>query len=557
MENIQQDTHNLLNTMIQRVRALGIPREYPYEAQLQELIKQLSQPSDVAVMGETNAGKSTFVNAYLKQKLALEGDEETTAILSYFRNKNPGELEAIKCLWRDGKITFITQHDVNALQGNDEAKLEQARLIDHIEYTLDNPILQRASFIDTPGTRSVVEVHSENASRAYQHDQSLSEEHDKLTRKIGSKATALIYLLKVPKEGDKVFLEEFQRATGGLARAFNTIGVLAKVDEYPERLSQKNELAEKYARQLADQLNTIVPVSAALETELQGLLANEGAELQHFTMVIRQIPEKQLEKMLKSEELFLPEKAASCPVSFEERKRLRGEMPWGVFKTIAEACADPRKNQEEIEEKLKDIAGFDRLREVLERHFFERNDLLRAHNVLQTVRVEVLHHMKNEYLPALLRERRQETVFKKFVARNAGSDPDVAQELQAFLDKNLLKGDAQQASQLVEIFERDLDMAILHLQQYSEDFEMLQQLGCTSQEILSAEEVAELRSLFGQYEQDLRKRLASRQNTQEYAANRQIFWRLAERRANHEHRRQIARHAATRYAHLLDHLEKS
>ncbi len=65
-----------------------------------------------------------------------------------------------------------------------------------------------------------------------------------------------------------------------------------------------------------------------------------------------------------------------CPVTPEQRKQVRGkrgkdgepdEVPWKVFATIVRAVTDPS-----LAQKLQDIAGFERLRTVLEQHFIRR-----------------------------------------------------------------------------------------------------------------------------------------------------------------------------------------
>ncbi len=71
-----------------------------------------------------------------------------------------------------------------------------------------------------------------------------------------------------------------------------------------------------------------------------------------------------------------------CPVTPEQRKQVRGkrgkdgepdEVPWKVFATIVRAMTDPSLADETaIVQKLQDIAGFERLRTVLEQHFIRR-----------------------------------------------------------------------------------------------------------------------------------------------------------------------------------------
>jgi hypothetical protein len=359
------------------------------------------------------------------------------------------------------------------------------------------------------------------------------------------------------------FLDDFQKLTGGTAHAFNTIGVLAKIDKDPDKLRRRDELAEKYALQLKSQLNTVIPVSAGLQWALQKLLDQNEAGLCHFIRVLRRIPVEQLTRLLRRDIFYLEERP-SCPVSAKERQQLleffgkdsegKFKIPWGVFKLIAESIADTTKNQETIKWELTDIAGFKRLQAVLERHFFKRQDLLRAHTVLQSAQ-KILNDVKSTYLQDLVREQEQVATFRTFLRRTAGNYAGVAQDLMRFIEKKSLPGNPQQLRKLIETFEQKIDLKLLQLQQYSDDFFMLQQLSETIT-VFTREEVEELQTLFGEYELDPHKRLASRQNVRDYIVERQIRWRDIGRRASHEMRRQIALHASTRYAYLLNEVDR-
>ena len=319
MQDIQQKTQSMLHCIALRLRQQEIPEHYTNQIEL--LAERVMQTCEVAVMGEVKAGKSTFINALLGQDLAKVGNTEMTATLSYFTHKQADASEAVRCYWRDGRVEYVSRDFVDSLQGRDEKALQRAEKIDRLEYTLDNPLLQHATLIDTPGTRSVVEKHNETISAFMQRQRRLGEEHDKTTRQIGTVATALIYLIKTPKNVDQEFLEEFQWLTGGTSRAFNTIGVLAKIDHdayevahkqripsgagmppstyesslvgrnlVADMLQAKDNLAEEVAAQFKDNLNTVVPVSAGLQWALQALLKEDEAGLERFISVIRRIP---------------------------------------------------------------------------------------------------------------------------------------------------------------------------------------------------------------------------------------------------------------------------
>src|SRR5262249_12998692 len=140
----------------------------------------------------------------------------------------------------------------------------------------------------------------------------------------------------------------------------------------PEVLARRHELAAKVAAQLQSGLNTVVPVSAGIRRALDGLLKDRAAGLMHFIAALRRIPPARLAKFLDNEELYRTLEPDDCPVTAAERERLLGDLPWTVFTTLARAAADAALSPAAVVQRLNDAAGFDRLKEVLERHLFKR-----------------------------------------------------------------------------------------------------------------------------------------------------------------------------------------
>lgn len=150
----------------------------------------------------------------------------------------------------------------------------------------------------------------------------LLQRHHQQTEEWCQKADAVIYLIsQVPGATDAAVLEEFREVTGGSSRALNAVGVVAKVDLYPEIIDK----VPKFAQQLKDNLNTIVPVSAGLCRALDRLLQNNAQALKEIQAVMRQIPQKRLQKLFDSDE-FYEQEFPDCPVSVEERCRIRGDI---------------------------------------------------------------------------------------------------------------------------------------------------------------------------------------------------------------------------------------
>jgi len=107
---------------------------------MEELSKQVYLPCVVAVVGRVKAGKSTFVNALLREDLAKAGTTETTAAINYFSYGTPDPGRPVRCHWRGGKVTDETREVLDGLQGNDLETLRRADGVDHLEYLLPNPL---------------------------------------------------------------------------------------------------------------------------------------------------------------------------------------------------------------------------------------------------------------------------------------------------------------------------------------------------------------------------------------------------------------------------------
>ena len=111
------------------------------------------------------------------------------------------------------------------------------------------------------------------------------------SRKLADQADAVIYLTDaIARHNDRALLDEFAQVTQGRSRAFNAVGVMAKIDVSRDVLDQRLGLAEEVARRLRDSLNTVVPVSAGLQTAVTRLVGGDGAGLENFAAAIRRIP---------------------------------------------------------------------------------------------------------------------------------------------------------------------------------------------------------------------------------------------------------------------------
>jgi len=524
---------------------------------MEELARQVKHPCVVAVVGRVNAGKSTFINALLGQDLAAVGNIETTATINYFSFGDTDPARPVYCHWRGGRITQESQAFLDNLQGNDLETLRRSDGIGHLEYLLPNSLLSQITLVDTPGTGGVVGKHQSRTAEFVNLSEQLRVRHDQDTRRLENEADAVIYLVgSTAMAADKEFLQEFAQATGGQSRPLNTLGVMAKTDLNPEVLASPHEFSERVAEQLKDNLNTVVPVSAGLQRTLDRLLENDQAELKRLVGTLRRIPSTTLEILLDDEGLFREAEFPDCPVPGSERQSLRDGAPWMVFVTIARVAADDNLTPEEVVHKLRDISGFERLREILTKHFIERGRILRYYRIVNDAR-RILQEVKFTHLRERRDQAREDEIrLDRFLAfiRRRDEDAATASELEAFVRRHLEAGEgANKLEKLWEELDEELVELLYRLREDNADFKALQRLE-EQPDYFSPSEVKELRALLGRYGSEIEKRLSpGRAGDVAFVSDREIQWQQTRLEAPRRSARQaLAERAWTRYRQILD-----
>lgn len=568
MDSFQSQLEKLLRRSAEQLRQVRLPETLAdYPDRLERLAEQVYHPCTLAVVGRAKAGKSTFINAFLGEDLAKVGVTETTATLNFFRYGNPPDpARPIRCFWRNGQDEYVDRQFLDSLQGHAPEIVQRAAQIHHLEYLLPHPSLKEVTLVDTPGTEAAVLEHHEQTKEFLQ----LRQQHAQATRQWAERADAVIYLVgPVARLTDQQLLEEFTQATSGQARALNALGVLAKVDLQPELLQRREQLAAKIAQQLRDSLNTVLPVSAGLRRALDRFQKDKDS-FRKLRQKLQQIPAKLLSKLLDSEELYKKD-YPDCPVSVAERIGLRGDMPWGVFTTIARLAADATLTDEEVLEKLEEWSGFGPLKEVLEQHFFRRSKLLRCFSILREVRT-LLDDLRYNYLPQIrkkdqqhqaLRERYQ--LLLRTVQEHEAGDlarrlhwPEgevrtTVKDLVDLVNRVIPTDRADLLSAVLQDLDRQFSELYHKLEEYNADFEGLLKLE-KRPEFLTDGECEELRRLFGLHGLDPGLRLPPDLPPGEklrYIQSRQEYWRERQWRGRQPELQQLAELAERRYGWLL------
>jgi small GTP-binding protein len=211
----------------------------PAAAQLQ---MALDTPLQVAIMGEFNAGKSTFINTYLGESVVPTGVLPTTAHLNHVRY---GAQRAARVIRRDGLVEVMAFEAVRAALSRlgDDA-------VEHVDFLYPHPQLRRVNLVDTPGFNAVNEAHEALAMRAL------------------SDADAIVWLIDANQALSQTQREVLAKIPGG---ADKTLIVLNKIDALdPEDLAEILAFTRANAQGLA---RAVVPISAlrALSSQRQAL----------------------------------------------------------------------------------------------------------------------------------------------------------------------------------------------------------------------------------------------------------------------------------------------
>jgi tetratricopeptide (TPR) repeat protein/GTP-binding protein EngB required for normal cell division len=231
--------------------AARTPELWPLVVPAGRAIEAYDRPLLVAVMGEFNAGKSSFVNALCGEEIAPVGVTPTTATINILRHGPMGG----RASYHDGRVRDLDAPSVAPfLRGLGAEEAAAIRVVE-IFYPLE--VLRRVEVVDTPGLNS------------------LRPEHESVARDFLVDADAIVWLFAV---GQAAKATEKQALALAQAAGKRVLGVLNKIDRASEE--EIGQVSAHVAGSMGDLVEAIVPISArrALEAKRsQGGEADAGA----------------------------------------------------------------------------------------------------------------------------------------------------------------------------------------------------------------------------------------------------------------------------------------
>jgi tetratricopeptide (TPR) repeat protein/GTP-binding protein EngB required for normal cell division len=196
-------------------------------------VEAFDRPLLVAVMGEFNAGKSTFVNALCGEQVAPVGVTPTTATINVLRHGPRGG----RVLYHDGRAEELEDQEVAPfLSGLDDLGAAAVR---QVEIFVPLDLLRAVEVVDTPGLNS------------------LRPEHEAVARGFLTDADAIVWLFAVNQAAKATERDALRLAQAAGKRV---LGVLNKADQ-----ASPQEIAEITAHvlgSLGDLVEVLLPLSA-------------------------------------------------------------------------------------------------------------------------------------------------------------------------------------------------------------------------------------------------------------------------------------------------------
>jgi GTPase SAR1 family protein len=325
----------------------------------------LAEPLRVAVAGRVNAGKSTLVNALLRQRVAPTDVSECTRLVTWYRYGVP---ERVEVVGHDGGRHTLPLGGDGRLPQNLGVPVAE---VSHLDVFVSNDALRDLVLIDTPGLSSTNQEFSQQTRDLLAVDLA--------SRSAVSSADALLFVLTPTLRRDEQdVLEAFCGTYDGFsASALNAVAVLNKadtiVDDPVEMLPEARRLAQTYADALRSSVSRVVPlVSLVAETVDAGLLTER---LIDALRQLAQLPPEVLRSLSLSADRFV---GMDVAIPSATRAELLERLDLLGIELSTARLRDAAPSSGALLDTLRGLSGIDDLRQLMLGAFRRQSDPLKA-----------------------------------------------------------------------------------------------------------------------------------------------------------------------------------
>eukprot|EP00913_Durusdinium_trenchii_P022830 g21434.t1 len=353
----------------------------PYAGDVERISLADDPPFTLAVVGQMRSGKSTLINAMIGDDKAVVGTRETTATVNWIRHGTGERTQRFRVAWNTvpAQSEELPLAEVTRWTGDSDL----ARKTRYLEFFSDADFLKRVQIVDTPGSRSVIEHHQDTlqafltAARRCEHE----------TNYFGGAADCLVYVLPaVGRVSDADLLESFASQTRIPGSSpYNSVGVFHKweaVIESETPWQDAQQKAETMARQLRSFVSDVLVVSGPLHR-----LATETPTdiWQRIVELLNSLSPVSLSRLLLHQKYFLTHPLNSKWPPDARRELLADtKLPWECFKVVLQFAAQRSLDSAgALQRAIGELAGVNRLMDLLHARFFSRAKAIRAATVLR------------------------------------------------------------------------------------------------------------------------------------------------------------------------------